>query len=618
MRRKPPSLLSANEARLDRLRRRRSRYPLWRIFLAGLWDLRILVTDSWPLLVGFCLSTIAGTLYFLYRYHDYAASHIPPFTFLTALFETIRMLVFQSTLPLPQKDILGQVLFFLMPLLGLTIVFQGVLNFGRLLLDKASRMEGWQVSLARTYRNHVIIVGLGRVSYRVMIELLEAGCEVVVIEETWNSRFVKTALRLKVPVVVGDARDTEVLQQAGLSRARGLFAGVNDDLLNITAGLAARRLRPDIYLSLRIFNDELDTNLERGLGGNTAFSSSALAAPTLAAAAVSPAIVRSLLLPGKSLGMEEMRVDKACELRCFVPRLEDTFDVRVLRCLGEDGNLLEGKSSREIRPGISLLVAGPLEALEKVRLTLQPDNAAGLLSRLNQEEANRQDLSIIVCGMGKVGYRVVKALHALTPRPAITIVCQPDTRDDFLAEFEALGTRIVYGDARRSEVLRQAGIEGAYSVTAVTSDDLLNLQVGLSAHRLKPDVQVVLRVFSDVLAERMADIFGIHSAFSPSALAAPALAAATLSRGVEDAVLIDGRLHALTRLTVQAADEYAGRIVSRIQDQTRLFIIEVWRGETRVDPLTLETRIEPGDTLVALAEITWLSKRQSAPGKSPS
>src|SRR5690349_10878521 len=117
MRRTPPSLLSANEARLDRLRRRRSRYPLWRIFLAGLWDLRILVTDSWPLLVGFCLSACAGTLYFRYRYHDYAASHIPPFTTTTALFETIKMLVFQSALPLPQKDPLGQTLFFLMPLL---------------------------------------------------------------------------------------------------------------------------------------------------------------------------------------------------------------------------------------------------------------------------------------------------------------------------------------------------------------------------------------------------------------------------------------------------------------------------------------------------------------------
>src|SRR5205814_27769 len=130
-----------------------------------------------------------------------------------------------------------------------------------------------------------------------------------------NSEFVKTALRLHVPVVVGDASDPDVLHQAGLSRASGLFAGVNDDLLNIKAGLTARRLRPNIHLALRIFNDELDTNLERGLGMNTAFSATALAAPTLAAASVSPAIVRSLLLHGNSLGMEEIVVSSECELR---------------------------------------------------------------------------------------------------------------------------------------------------------------------------------------------------------------------------------------------------------------------------------------------------------------
>ena len=61
----------------------------------------------------------------------------------------------QSDLAFPRGDLLGELIFFLTPLLGLALIFQSVLNFGRLLLDKGSRREAWQVALASTYRNHV-------------------------------------------------------------------------------------------------------------------------------------------------------------------------------------------------------------------------------------------------------------------------------------------------------------------------------------------------------------------------------------------------------------------------------------------------------------------------------
>ena len=91
-------------------------------------------------------------------------------------FLNITLLLTIGSLPLP-TSLLGTLLFFLIPLLGLALIFQSVLNFGRLLLDKSSRREAWQVALAATYRDHIIVCGLGRVSLRVVIQLLESGYE---------------------------------------------------------------------------------------------------------------------------------------------------------------------------------------------------------------------------------------------------------------------------------------------------------------------------------------------------------------------------------------------------------------------------------------------------------
>jgi hypothetical protein len=118
-----------------------------------------------------------GTLYL----HYLSAFRL---AFVAALYETLKLLTFQSGLSLPD-DWLGAALFFLLPLLGLALIVQSVLNFGRLLLDKGGRREAWQVALASTYRNHIIICGLGRVGLRVLTQLLEAGYEVVVVEREW-------------------------------------------------------------------------------------------------------------------------------------------------------------------------------------------------------------------------------------------------------------------------------------------------------------------------------------------------------------------------------------------------------------------------------------------------
>src|SRR3954467_4737819 len=90
----------------------RRRYPLWRLIRANFYDLVLLLRESWVVLVGFVILVLAGTLY-LVAYESLG--------FAVALYETLKLLTLQSSLPLP-ASLLGTLLFFLIPLLGLALI----------------------------------------------------------------------------------------------------------------------------------------------------------------------------------------------------------------------------------------------------------------------------------------------------------------------------------------------------------------------------------------------------------------------------------------------------------------------------------------------------------------
>jgi Trk K+ transport system NAD-binding subunit len=593
----------------------RRRYPIWRLVRANFYDFVLLLRESWVVLIGFLIVVLAGTLYLIFYEQK---------GFAVALYETLKLLTLQSSLDLP-TSLLGKLLFFLIPLLGLVLIFQSVLNFGRLLLDKSSRREAWQVALASTYRDHVIVCGLGRVSLRVVIQLIESGQEPVVIERDWNSEFVERALNLKVPVIKGDARELATLRQAGLSRARALVAAVDDDLTNIEIALTARTARPDLRVILRVFGEDLDQNLERGFGPNSAFSASALAAPTYVAASVSREVDFVLPLGDQLLGITRLTVQPDSQVSGFARGIEEQHGIRVLSHYDPSGRPIRRLPSnpggarsgndlmRQLNSGDHVTLLGSLVALESLRLKNVRGSKLRMLMPQRLEHPTKQFDTVIVCGLGKVGYRVIQQLYELNPRPRIVVVRLNNGRPDFPQRISQLdGVTTLVGDAREPEVLRAAGIERAYTVAALTSDDLLNLQIGLAARRARADVHVVLRVFSDVLAEKLADMFGIRTIYSTSGLAGPTLAAAAVLGDITHAFAIDRRIFSADQVLVHAGDLLDGRTVDAIRMQHDALIIALRRnGQIQVLP-ALAATLAPGDEVTLLASIEGLARIRAA------
>lgn len=604
----PTPTASEDEIRLERLRTRRRRYPLRRLIQANARDLHLLLGQARITLLSLAAAIAGSAAYLLIREYPRRCA-AGESTYCTpdlglAIYQTLRMMVFEADLELP-ADWLGRTIFFALPLLGLFFLLSSVVNFTRLLFDKSSRPQAWQISLARTFREHVIVVGLGRVGYRVALQLLDAGYEVVVIDNVWEGEFVPTALRLSVPVVHGDGRDPDVLRQAGLSRARGLITAINDDLKNIEIALTARRLRTGLPTVLRIYNRALDVNLERSFGRNSAFSSSALAAPTFAAAAVSREIVHVLALPASLLGLTELTITPESDLNSAVRAVEERYTVRVVRHRDAQGKpRRERDPLRRLEAGDIVLLLGTLDSLEAARMA----NSLHRREAMPQQRPDPQRNRVIVCGLGKVGTEVLRLLMQHQPRPDLALICTPETPVAATEPFSAAGVQVIRGDARDPQVLGLAGMDRTYTIAALFSDDLTNLQIGLAAREMRPDVHLVLRVFSDVLAERLAAIFGINTAYSTSALAAPTLAAAAVLREVEYAFDVGERLFAAETRTLQVGDGLAGRTVAELRQTADVLVVLIRRAGAGLLLPVLDERLQPGDEAVLLGEISVLAR----------
>jgi voltage-gated potassium channel len=286
------------------------RFP-WKRYLLAYWrDVRVLFRQfSIPLLL-FVSSVLFGGIVFdlLYTHTD-----IQDLTYIEAVYAIFSMIFFGQSVPFPRQWYL-QVFFFVMPIVGLALIAQGVINFGVMLFSKSAREDEWQVALASTYRDHVIVAGIGRLGLRIVQQLLESGEDVVGIEINPESEFVHRVMAWKVPVIMGNATHPDVLQQAGVERAAAVITCTENDLTNLEIALISREIHPDIHIVLRMFDYDMAQKVARGFNINTAFSTSALAAPAFAAAASRSDISHAFYVGDQLLNVSEFAINPGSAL----------------------------------------------------------------------------------------------------------------------------------------------------------------------------------------------------------------------------------------------------------------------------------------------------------------
>ncbi len=258
---------------------------------------------------------------------------------------------------------------------------------------------------------------------------------------------------------------------------------------------------------------------------------------------------------------------------------------------------------------VPAITAAVVDAVVRARL-------AGPLEKMRQPISGH----IVVVGLGGVGVRIVAQLNDL----GVPVVCVDMNEDAVgvpLARRE--GLPIVFGDATRRETLRSAWVNTCRAVVTVTSDDITNLEAGLSSRALKDNVRVVLRLFDDDLAGRVHRNFRIPVSRSVSFLAAPAFAAAMMERQIIGTIPVGRKVMLIAEVPVAQGSALDGRPLSDANQP----------GESRV--LAVSRRGGPyfdwepqsgyhlvgGDRLIVLATRTGaglLRDRSMPPAHAPS
>lgn len=212
---------------------------------------------------------------------------------------------------------------------------------------------------------------------------------------------------------------------------------------------------------------------------------------------------------------------------------------------------------------------------------------------------------IIVCGIGRVGYRVIQELLGFGEQ---VVGINLNENEEWLPALQKAGVPVIIDDAQRPQTLLDAGIERASAIVVCTSNELTNLDIALDARELKPGIKVVLRMFDAKLAQNVSKAFNIQTVFSVSALAAPAFAAAATKARVDYSFRLEGQLLNVTTVQFSAGSPYIGKTIQFIEDDANCsFIGAATPNEMQFNPAH-DHIIQAGEKFFLIGNLDALRK----------
>lgn len=314
---------------------------------AALRDTWLLFREFGAPLLAFALAVIGGgaVYYLLAGSAGEALDDLPE-----AFYHVLGLTFFQPSAPFPKAWYL-EIFYFAMPIIGLGLLAQGVADFGVLLFNRRERGKEWEMAVASTFNNHVILIGLGHLGYRVVRNLHEMNQEVVAVELNPKADLVHAVKALDIPVIQDDATREAALEAAGVRRAKTVLLCTQNDSMNLQVALKARRMNPNIQVVLRIFDDEFADALQEQFGF-TAMSATGMAAPAFAASAAGVDMTRPLTIEGETLSLARLKLgEKSVLVGQSVGAVEAAYNLSIV--------LLRRDSESDLHPVADcLLLAG--------------------------------------------------------------------------------------------------------------------------------------------------------------------------------------------------------------------------------------------------------------------
>ena len=416
----------------------------------------------------------------------------------------------------------------------------------------------------------MVVCGLGRFGVRV-VECLREQDPAVSITVVTNAATRADRLRrveaLGARIVLGDFRFAETRIEAGIAQASAMILCSSSDTDSLAAAMDARGEAPDLRILMRLDEGRIAHRLMSDFGIDLALSPPALAAPEFSRAALE-------LRPEKS-GPEPLSAkEKRRRRRSRTPlhqrlRLPPSYDTRrplmllallliilfgagvevfqnslhiplidaiyftasIITTVGFGDYNLQ-KEGPALKLFGTLLMFGGVMLVALLTSFVTNFFLSGAAAQLRTTRmAERANNHVIVCGLGTVGFEVVRNLIEQRT-PLVVIDNAPGSNAVRLLEGRAA---VILGDASSEDALMRAGVLRARAVIACLSDDAKNLEIGLTAQTLAQErnsplpLRLVLRCFDAELARRIHAASSDYTLLSSAEIAAPVFARAALS-----------------------------------------------------------------------------------------
>ncbi len=217
------------------------------------------------------------------------------------------LMILQNPTDIPGEPYL-LAFWYIMPVIAVYVIGRGITDFMRLFFNRGERRGAWEEAVASTYRNHIIVMGIGHVGLRVVRALEEMGSEVVAIDIDEPDNPLADLSGLRTPLIEGDGRTPAVLEKAGMRYAQALIVCTADDFINLEVCVHAREMNKTARIVVRMFDLQLSNHLKRSLNAET-LSASDLSAPAFAGKALGAEIAPMMHIRDQPYSLIRLQVE---------------------------------------------------------------------------------------------------------------------------------------------------------------------------------------------------------------------------------------------------------------------------------------------------------------------
>ncbi len=223
-------------------------------------------------------------------------------------------------------------------------------------------------------------------------------------------------------------------------------------------------------------------------------------------------------------------------------------------------------------------------------------------------EMEKLENHYIVCGAGRVGRRIIRALQK---EKCQFVLIERDKKK--LADFEDDGMHIINGDATLEENLIRAGVTRAKGLASCLADDADNVYVVLTARGLNNNMHIVARAVEEQAEPKLIRA-GASRVVAPTIIGSQSMARALLKPAIADfmdSIVAENLDLVFEEVAIDNDSPYAGRQLreTNINRELNLIVVAIRQqsGEMFFHPMG-ETRIGAGDLLIVIGKAEAVAK----------